>query len=77
MKNPPPKVGHFSIISVISEIFPYCPELPKWSKLLDSCSQMWLIEQATAYKTGPAMHIADIKFKTRGVCFVGPRRTKL
>ena len=46
MKPPSRKVRYVSRISVISEIYPYCPKLRRRPKLQNSCSLMWhIVEQ--------------------------------
>ena len=42
LKKPPKKVAYLSRNSVVSEIFPYTAQQPKWQNI---CSQMWPIEQ--------------------------------
>ena len=42
IKKPPKKVAYLSRISVVSEIFPFTAQQPKWQ---NSCSQIWPIDQ--------------------------------
>ena len=76
MKNPPPKSR---TLKHIFRHFRNFPLLPRAAQTTQTVEFMFsnVAYRATVYRSEPVMRIADIKFKTRGVCFVEPRRTKL